>query len=131
MQQLIRRLSVDKYFSLAIAFSSTVAIIFLSLNSPSKDNDLPIFEGHDKVYHFISYFILTIVYFLMYKNYFKTRFSLIKAAVSVTMLGVILEFIQPLSFFNRDFDVYDLIANFIGVIFAIITIKIFIRIPSE
>ena len=67
----------------------------------------------------------------MYKNYFKTRFSLIKAAVSVTMLGVILEFIQPLSFFNRDFDVYDLIANFIGVIFAIITIKIFIRIPSE
>lgn len=131
MQQLMQRLLVDKYFSLAAAFLCTVAIIFLSLKSPSKDSELPFFEGQDKIYHFISYFLLTIVYFLMYKNYFKTKFSLIKAGVSVIMLGTILEFIQPLSFFNRDFDVFDLIANFIGVIFAIITIKIFIRIPSE
>ncbi len=72
------------------------------------------------VNHFISYFSVSIFGLFLYlrDNNFK------KLVFSLFFLSIILEvvqFIVP----NRTFEIYDISANLIGVLFAYLTVKIY------
>ena len=78
----------------------------------------------DKIYHFIAYALFTL---LLY-NYFNA--VSIKNSIFYTMLltigyGVFMEVLQNLLTESRVSDVYDVVANFFGIIFGAIMISIF------
>ena len=75
------------------------------------------FVFEDKVIHFVAYFVLCPVFYLMLKTY-QIRHSLNYAIILSLVFGTILEFLQQTLTDNRTFDLYDLIANSLGVITA-------------
>ena len=70
--------------------------------------------------HFITYFCISILglcLFLKSENFQKLVYGLLS-------LSIILEFLQ-LIVPNRSFEMYDLISNFLGVLFAYFLVKIY------
>lgn len=90
-----------------------------------------VFRGQDKMHHLIAYFVITIAYYFSIQFYFRFKAPLIMATIGAILLGIILEFLQLYSIFGRDFDVIDIVFNFMGVIFAFLTIKKIIPITEE
>jgi VanZ family protein len=75
----------------------------------------------DKIVHATLYFIL---FFLVMYGINKASFSfkqqLIVASTVCVLQGMLIEFVQGSSFIqHRSFDVYDIVANCVGVVFAI------------
>jgi len=96
----------------------------------------------DKIYHALAYFIMTLVwYFYFYTRYLNKQrlnsigaFSILKngsrtiaigAAVFSLLLGVLVEFGQKYLSVNRTMDVMDVLANFAGIILAVLILFIF------
>ena len=106
-----------------IAFTATLFVIYLSLKPPDSNLDswnFFYFPG-DKILHVICYFFLTIIYyFSLYKFKKQIFFSILFAF----LLGFILELLQMLKIFQRQFDFFDIISNTMGIILAFLIIKI-------
>jgi VanZ family protein len=111
----------DKSLYIAIVLTFLIAYLsFISLN-----NLIPKFKfGYfDKVAHIISYTSLSFSWFLAVC--LKNRYSLKPIIIisSITFYGIIIEVIQGNYTPSREADIYDVLANTIGVI---IGYKIFV-----
>ena len=109
---------LDRRYIAKIAVYYTLFLLFLSL-IPVPDLGLPKFKLFeiDKLVHFIMYFSLTILWSFAAKNFYNSNFKLLLFAI---FFGFVLEILQHILPFGRYFDLEDLLANSLGVIFGII-----------
>ena len=105
----------------------TIAIIIVSL-IPIPNLPLPEFSllQPDKLFHFIVYFIM----FLGWKqsNFFKKDKLYLKCLGTVFLVGLFTEFLQGTPFIERYFELADLLANSLGMLFSYV---IFVLYPFK
>lgn len=124
MLQRIKKLLERNAFIVAVF--NTVLIAVLSLSSlPKIDLGLHI-QSKDKYLHALAYFILALVWLFAFRNHFhKNKFKL-GLLILLTIYGIILEGMQGGLTSYRTADMYDALANFIGILSALILFKKFI-----
>jgi len=104
-----------------------VFVTFSSLYS-FEDSDLSNFNipYGDKVVHFIFYFVAAVLGSLFFIETKEKKSIYIKylkiLALSLILFGIIIEVIQGTMTVNRSGDVFDALANSLGVILGIIGI---------
>ncbi|MDA7716306.1 VanZ family protein [Flavobacteriaceae bacterium] len=95
----------------------TIEIIIISL-IPIPNLPLPEFNllQPDKLFHFLMYFVM----FLGWKksNFFKEDKYFIKSLVIVFLVGLFTEFLQGTEYIERYYELADLLANSIGILFS-------------
>jgi len=100
-----------------IVFLYTTSIIIVSL-VPIPNLTLPKFNllQPDKLFHFIVYFIM----FLGWKEskIFKKDRLYFKCSLIVFSVGLFIEILQGTSFIERYFELADLLANSLGILFS-------------
>ncbi len=104
---------------LFIAISLTIGIGVLSLiqleNAP-----IPKVSISDKSIHTIAYIILNGFWLLSLKNTSKLVKHSVLTSFFVFVYGIIIEVMQGTLTVYREFDFFDIIANFIGIIVAFV-----------
>ena len=117
---------LKKYISLLVILY-TIVIIIVSL-IPIPNLPFPEFSllQPDKLFHFLVYFIM----FLGWKqsNFFKKDKLYLKCFVIVFFVGLLIEIMQGTRFIARYFEVADLIANSLGILFSYV---IFVLYPFK
>jgi len=117
---------VFKKNALGVSITYTVLLIAVSLAKLDLESVEEIVPSYsDKIFHFLAYALFTWLWFNSF--YFKFNFSKIKSVfrsilVSVTF-GIIIEVLQLILTASRSFDIFDIIANSLGVLFAVILIQ--------
>jgi len=101
----------------SIVFFYTASIIIVSL-VPIPNLSLPKFNllQPDKLFHFVVYFVM----FLGWKEskiFKKDRFYL-KCLLTVFLVGLFTEILQGTRFIKRYFELADLLANSLGILFS-------------
>ena len=100
-----------------IVFFYTTSIIIVSL-VPIPNLTLPKFNllQLDKLFHFIVYFIM----FLGWKEFkiFKKDRLYFKCLLIVFLVGLFTEILQGTRFIERYFELADLFANSLGILFS-------------
>ena len=112
-------LSVRQYFRVILIVFYLSCIVALSLLPP---NDLPqvkLFEGFDKIVHFLMYFPLASLLCWNLKTEQKSD-RIIWVIVGAVLWGIFMEFMQLTMHMGRSFSWYDELANFIGVTFGVV-----------
>ena len=77
----------------------------------------------DKIFHFLSHTLLAILFF----NYFdkaKVSKPILISAILPISYGIIIEWLQGITSNSRTPDAYDVFANILGTVFAIIILSI-------
>ncbi|MGN0212187.1 MAG: VanZ family protein [Muribaculaceae bacterium] len=105
----------------------TLLVIYFSLSAhPIGADQLIIFEGADKILHFIMYFGLSAVYYLDYAKFRLPHHTRLNAEAGVTtaaiVLGGLMEIAQGFTG-KRQMDFLDFLANTAGAIAAFLFIK--------
>lgn len=122
MPRPIKNLSQARPLFLLMAVTTTLVVIYFSLTPPSVSvQPLPWWQ-HDKVLHTLSYFVLECTYFL---SLLKLKRPYTTTAMAAFLLGLLLEVLQSLPFFQRTFDWFDLLANGFGIGLALLGLKYF------
>ena len=113
MQKLTKNMSKHKFKVLAVIYTLWLTAISLT---PMEGIHLPSFSYADKIVHFFLYFFLTIFWLLAIPQlwYKKWRFILL-----VILWGIAIEFIQKYFIPTRGGEVFDALANTLGVIAGI------------
>ena len=109
-------------FSIA-AYSIGVFIVFLStvaLRLPIKE--IPGF-GVDKLAHGFAYFCFATSVFVALNLDWKLETAKKWTIISSFSLGLLLEIVQGSLLSHRSFEVYDLLANTLGIVFFIFLSK--------
>ena len=108
---------MDRRYISKIAVYYTLFLIIFSL-IPFPDLGIPRFQSFeiDKLAHFIMYFSLTILWSFASNNLNNSTFKLLLFAI---FFGIVLEIFQHILDLGRYFDLGDLLANSLGVIFGI------------
>ena len=97
-----------------------ITIIFLlSSTPPNVVSSIQIY-GLDKIIHFIEYFILGVIYRTSINQLLSKYYFLI------ILIPIIDEFIIQ-DYSGRNVDIFDFIANILGLIFGIIISKAFFK----
>ncbi len=98
-------------YSLALA---TASLIRLN-NIP----DIGVSFG-DKIFHFLAYFILTLLWFYTFLFAFKlkSKKAMLFAVILSVLFGMIIEVLQGSMTVYRSFDIYDAVANTLGALLA-------------
>ena len=107
----------------------TLIVIYLSLSAdPIGADKVMLFEGADKIIHFIMYFVLSSVYYLDYAKFRLPHHTKLNAEAGLTAAAIVfsglMEIFQGLSG-ARQMDIFDFIANFAGAIAAFLFIKFY------
>lgn len=126
MRPNIKHLLTPKFF-LALAILSTVTILVGSMVTVDLQPDLEI-KISDKFMHAIAYFFLSSLWFLALlpqRGYTLKNVSLI--ALLVFFYGIIIEVLQGAFTHTREADLYDILANFVGVVIAGVLTLVFIK----
>jgi VanZ family protein len=114
---------LKKYLS-ALVLLYTIAIIIISL-IPIPNLPLPEFSllQPDKLFHFLMYFVM----FLGWKksNFFKEDKYFIKSLVIVFLVGLFTEFLQGTEYIERYYELADLLANSLGILFSYLIFVIY------
>lgn len=110
----IKHLLTPRFF-LALAIVSTITILVGSLVSVSLQHDLDI-KISDKIIHSIAYFFLTGLWFLalLPQRGFTVK-TIVLISVALIFYGIIIEVLQGVFTLTREADVYDILANCVGV----------------
>ena len=110
-----------KHFYKYIAVLATLFVIYMSLKPPDASSQIWSFFylPGDKILHVICYFTLTIIYFFSFYNSQKKVFL---SSLFSFLLGFILELLQILKIFKREFDYFDILSNTLGICIAILII---------
>ncbi len=117
---------MPKFLLFLIALFWTGIIIVLCL---IQSNDLPVIqiENLDKWIHSFFHFIFTLVWFLFFRKQFQSL-SVLKLMIIAFLLsfffGIMIEFLQQSFTTSRQGDIFDVIANSVGSLLAIILIVI-------
>jgi len=112
-------LSVRQYFRVILIVFYLSCIVALSLLPP---NDLPqvkLFEGFDKIVHFLMYFPLASLLCWNLKTEQKGD-RILWVIFGAVLWGIFMEFMQLTMHMGRSFSWYDELANFIGVTFGVV-----------
>lgn len=111
---------------LPAAIGYTIALVIVSLINlngvPSLGSSFD-----DKIYHFIAYFGLGFLWITYFKTK-KKKYTLLVVFVCAILFGITLEVMQHQLNPNRTYDLYDMMANCLGVVFGTLiasTINIF------
>lgn len=106
-----------------MALFYTIALAVLSLLSSDSMPEVEV-EYADKIGHAIAYALLCFIWYLALKSN-KLANAILKAAAIAIIYGIILEVLQGTLTEGRTLDVYDVLANCIGVGFisAILIIR--------
>jgi VanZ family protein len=120
---------VLKYLFSATAIAWTITITILSFVS-LKDTQVLSFSYADKVMHAGVYFVFTVVWFFAFSRGITTKIlnkkAIIISAIFAFLYGASIEILQEKLVKERQGDWQDVVANTIGIIFAIFIIKWFI-----
>jgi VanZ family protein len=111
MQMSIKKLLVRK--AIIIAILLTIAVAVLSLKPTGVQVKVSI-KNFDKALHFIAYFILTLSWLFAFVNKKHTLLIIFL----LIFYGIFLEYAQELFTEKREKDIFDMIANSVGVIIA-------------
>jgi VanZ family protein len=95
----------------ALALVVVLAVALYPLAGESSGNG-------DKVQHFAAFYSLTLLGAAAYRS----RKALIWLVVVLSAYGALIEILQPLPPFGRDRDVFDWVADNIGVAMAVLPI---------
>jgi VanZ family protein len=92
----------------------SIALIIVSL---VRLNNLPNLNTgfDDKIAHFLFYAIFCILWFLSFHS-LKIKRSLFAAAAFSILFGLIIELLQSVVSIHRTTDIYDFLANTMGVL---------------
>ena len=112
----------------AIGWSLLVILVSILPAEEIPGIKFEIIPHFDKVVHFIMYAILTIL--ILQKNHvlfgkIRQTTLLIFTALYAFFLGFFLELIQNCFLIGRIFDIFDVMANTIGILVSIVFFKIF------
>lgn len=103
---------------LPFAIFCTLLIVYLSLADISN---LPKIEvrNEDKLYHLAAYFVLNTVWLMAIMPYSsgKVRTNIL-ISLGIVAFGIVVEILQDELTHYRTFDIYDILANSIGVILS-------------
>ncbi|MCX7551663.1 VanZ family protein [Xanthomarina sp. F2636L] len=95
----------------------------MKLDLESVEDIVPSFS--DKIFHFLAYALFAWLWFNSF--YFKFNLSKSKSILRSVLLsvgfGIIIEVLQLLLTTSRSFDMLDILANTLGVLFAAILIN--------
>ncbi|WP_298904467.1 VanZ family protein [uncultured Psychroserpens sp.] len=96
----------------------------LTIGSLATIGDFPSLGSSfdDKIYHFLAYFVFALLVF-NYCNTKQMRNAIVISAIVVILYGIIIEVLQNLITSYRTLDVYDALANSLGVLFATVVLK--------
>ena len=112
----MKPLLVLKKFILPVSITYTLVLLVLSLVNINKISDIGV-AYQDKFYHIIAYFLLAIFWNLaLNKRNLKRR--IVYIALASIMFGIIIETLQGSLTSHRANDVFDIVANTLGVIIA-------------
>lgn len=80
----------------------------------------------DKIFHFLAYMVLSFLWFNTFFNTFKLekKKALTYAALFSIVFGIIIEVLQGTITVSRSSDVYDVMANTMGVFLTVIIVFI-------
>ncbi len=113
----IKHLLARNAYTLAIAFT-----IFIGITSLVSLKGIPSISlrvsNFDKIIHFTSYFLLTLSWFFATQHRIKKVKPKIILIVILILYGIIIEAIQGGMTTHRQGDIYDVLANSIGVLLA-------------
>ncbi|RZK12882.1 MAG: VanZ family protein [Flavobacterium sp.] len=126
--KLIKNLSEHKKITLWLAFIWTAMVTFFCLVS---FNELPTIDvnNFDKLGHITFHFGITFLWFLAFKFQFlnENKKALLKAFLFSFFYGITIEICQEQFTATRSGDVFDVFANSLGSLLAVILIIIGIR----
>ncbi|MDO6761036.1 VanZ family protein [Tamlana sp. 2_MG-2023] len=74
----------------------------------------------DKIFHFLAYGLLTMLWFgTFFLNFnFKEKQAILYALILAVIFGILIEVLQDTMTVSRALDVYDMVANTIGALLA-------------
>tara|TARA_B100000686_G_C16804090_1_gene988553 strand:+ start:7949 stop:8305 length:357 start_codon:yes stop_codon:yes gene_type:complete len=99
-------------------------IVFLSFYDFSLDDGPPLFPNIDKLGHFVLYGMqFSSLVIALNKNLINR--AIIFSFGFCLLLGISIEFLQPIISPNRMFDILDIIANLSGILIAFFLLKNF------
>ena len=109
-----------KKIALLAATIYSAALIFASLVKPENIPDIDV-DYSDKIFHFLAYGLLILLWFSAFFYHFnlKETKSIVYAAIFSVIFGIIIEVLQYELTTYRSFDVYDVVANTLGVILGV------------
>lgn len=112
---------------------TAIIILVLSIGDPG-DTGRAVFRVvpyADKVFHIIMYFALTVTLLLEFRHQVKRKLTLILIICGAFGYGVLMELFQKYLTSNRSLEVYDMIANLIGILIAAMLFLLFRRLYPE
>ena len=102
--------------------------ILLTMASLMHLKDVPSLGStfDDKIFHLMAYFIFTLLVFnyCASKNYANA--ILVSAIVTITY-GIVIEVLQYVLTTHRTLDIYDIMANTLGTLLAVLALKYLIK----
>ncbi len=117
----IKHWLVLKRFSFLIATLYSLALAIVSLIQLKNMPDVGVSFG-DKIFHFLAYSVLAFLWFsaLFFKFKLNITRAIVYSALFSIIFGIILEALQGSATTYRSSDVYDAIANTLGVLFTVL-----------
>ena len=104
-------------------------IAALSLLPPRDLPQVPLFNGADKVIHFMMYFLFSILFCWALKT--ELNYPGLFFIISVTVgWGILMEYLQLDMHIGRSFSWYDILANSLGVLSGITVYKLGLLLQS-
>ena len=120
----IKHLLERNAYTIAIVFTIFISITSLVSLKGMKTISIGI-HNFDKLAHFISYFLLTLSWFYATQHHVsKARLQKFLVVILI-VYGIIIEAIQGGMTTHRQADIFDILANSIGVLLAAALLIIF------
>lgn len=104
--------------ALLLACIATVVLAILSLSAIPKLNLGLNIKSGDKYLHILAYFVLSMVWYFALQKKLKNILFKFTLILSIVLYGIILETLQAGITTYRTADLFDAIANTIGVLLA-------------
>lgn len=123
--QKLTNLILNSKVVLPLAIFCTLSIVYLSLSDIS---DFPKIEVkyEDKLYHFVSYFILNTIWLIaIFRFSSKSKLPDILISLGIISFGIVIEIFQDIITDYRVFDFFDILANSVGVIVSYLCFQLF------
>ena len=114
-----------KKTALIVSIIYSASLIFASLVKPENIPKIEI-NYSDKIFHFLAYGMLTLLWFSAFFYNFRIieKKAITYSAIFSIMCGLIIEVLQDKLTVYRSLDVYDIVANTLGVIFGVLVVVI-------
>lgn len=107
------------YFFIALIY--TIVLLYFSLGDISGVLPDTNIKFQDKILHFLAYLVLSVLWGY-YTILLKTKNAIIYSFLATLIFGVILELVQEVVNPLRDYDILDLLANCIGIMFGTVVV---------